>query len=288
MQMIFQDPLSSLDPRMTVGQTVMEPLKIHDLPDEPPEEGENRREQRRRRVLELLTAVGLDRDQYDRYPHELSGGQRQRVGIARALAVDPDFVVCDEPVSALDVSIQSQILNLLNDLQDDYGLTYLFIAHNLAVVEHFADDVAVMYLGRIVEKADRLTLYRDPRHPYTHALLSAVPEPEPRRQKRRIMLEGEVPSPTNPPSGCPFHPRCPLSRQLAAGAAEGETVQVHAGDNTHRVMRRCVEQVPQLAPVQGQDDHLAACHYSEEATTDLVVSAGATSGESSAEPPQQS
>ncbi|MCP4594568.1 MAG: ATP-binding cassette domain-containing protein, partial [bacterium] len=207
MQMIFQDPFSSLNPRMTVGGIVAEPLKVHTKLG---------RSARRDHVCELLDRVGLASWYVNRYPHEFSGGQRQRIGVARALATNPDFIVCDEPVSALDVSIQAQILNLLDDLQQELGLSYLFIAHNLAVVEHFADDVAVMYLGRIVECAPAGSLYARPTHPYTLSLLAAVPEPDPTRKKTRVPLPGEVPSPINPPSGCHFHPRCPLTRQLAA------------------------------------------------------------------------
>ena len=225
-QMMFQDPYGSLNPRMTVMDIVGESMTIHRVAS-----GKKRRD----RVVDLLEKVGLSAQHLNRYPHEFSGGQRQRIGIARALALDPKFIICDEPVSALDVSIQSQIINLMQDLQEQMGLTYLFIAHDLAVVEHISDFVAVMYLGRIVEYADRDTLYANPVHPYTQALLSAIPEPMPNKDKQRIVLGGEVPSPSNPPSGCPFHPRCRLAEE------------------------KCKQHLQTLFPKGGSDQHLAAC-----------------------------
>jgi oligopeptide/dipeptide ABC transporter ATP-binding protein len=230
MQIVFQDPYSSLNPRMTVRRTLREPLEIHRLAAGPARDA---------RVDALLAEVGLSRDLADRYPHELSGGQRQRVGIARALSVEPAFIVCDEPVSALDVSVQAQVLNLLADLRAQRRLTYLFIAHDLAVVRHIADRVAVMYLGKIVETAPAAALYAGPRHPYTRALLSAVPIPDPAARPQRIVLPGDPPSPARPPAGCAFHPRCPHPRKD----------------------ERCRAEAPALRAVSS--GHAAACHYAD-------------------------
>ncbi|HET9452660.1 MAG TPA: dipeptide ABC transporter ATP-binding protein [Gemmatimonadaceae bacterium] len=231
MQIIFQDPFSSLNPRMTIGDIVREGLIIHRLAEGAEAD---------KRVKQLLDEVGLRPEFADRYPHEFSGGQRQRVGIARALSVEPKFIVCDEPVSALDVSVQAQVINLLQDLQRQRGLSYLFIAHDLSVVEHIADRVAVMYLGKIVEMAKGVDLYREPLMPYTQALLSAVPVPDPTAARDRIMLEGDVPSPANPPSGCVFHPRCHHPRRDAACAAIVPPLEEKAA--AHSVA--CIKQPP--------------------------------------------
>jgi len=244
MQVVFQDPYSSLNPRQTVGQIIGMPFAIHKT------EGSTRR-----KVQDLMARVGLNPEHYNRYPHEFSGGQRQRIGVARALALSPKLIVCDEPVSALDVSIQAQILNLLLSLQRDFGLTYLFISHDLGVVRHISDRIAVMYLGRIVELGPADQIYRDPRHPYTAALLSAVPQPEGDGgvRRERIVLTGDVPSPVNPPSGCAFHPRCPKARLITGRADE--------------VPESCRSDVPALSPT-GQD-RLAACWYPLESGDEL-------------------
>ena len=250
MQIVFQDPVSSLNPRMTIRNIIGEPIEVHNIAH-----GREKDEL----VASLLHRVGLDPSYAARYPHEFSGGQRQRIGIARALALSPEFIVCDEPVSALDVSIQSQILNLLDDLQKERNIAYLFIAHNLAVVEHFSDDVAVMYLGRIVEKASAHELYQNPKHPYTKSLLSAVPEPNPRPTKRRIVLTGEVPSPANPPTGCAFHPRCPLTREMAKGADAKDVVEIKASGISLPILKRCTTERQELMQKSGENGHVATC-----------------------------
>ena len=229
MQIVFQDPYSSLDPRMPVGESIGEGLLVHGMSDT---------KKRNEIVIEMLRKVGLEDYHARRYPHEFSGGQRQRIGIARALALRPKFIVCDAPVSALDVSIQSQVLNILKDLQGEFGLTYLFIAHNLSVVEHISDRVGVMYLGKMVELTDRESLFRDPLHPYTKALLSAIPIPDPTVKRERMILQGEIPSPVNPPKGCRFHPRCPFA------------------------VDRCKVEEPQFKELR--PGHFAACHVAED------------------------
>jgi peptide/nickel transport system ATP-binding protein/oligopeptide transport system ATP-binding protein len=229
MQIIFQDPYASLDPRVPIGESVMEGLHIHNI---------GTRQERYDLMIETLKKVGLEDYHARRYPHEFSGGQRQRIGIARALALRPNFIICDEPVSALDVSIQSQVLNILKDLQKEFGLTYLFIAHNLSVVEHISDRVAVMYLGKMVELTTRDNLFKEPLHPYTKALMSAIPIPDPRLKRAREVLKGDVPSPLNPPSGCRFHPRCPLAKE------------------------KCSVEEPVLRELR--PEHFVACHFAEE------------------------
>ena len=232
-QIIFQDPYASLNPRMTVADILGEPLTIHKL--------YKTRHERKKMILDLLDLCGLRREAYAKYPHEFSGGQRQRVCIARALAVKPEFLVCDEPVSALDVSIQAQIINLMQDLQRELGLTYLFIAHDLKVVEHISNRVAVMYLGKVVEIADSDEIYSRPQHPYTKALLSAIPVPNPRAKRNRTILTGDVPSPISPPKGCRFHPRCPIAEE------------------------KCRVEEPKLEKQEaGSDRHLVACHFADE------------------------
>jgi oligopeptide/dipeptide ABC transporter ATP-binding protein len=228
MQIIFQDPYASLDPRVPIGESVMEGLHIHKI---------GTPKERVDIMLETLNKVGLESYHSRRYPHEFSGGQRQRIGIARALALRPKFIICDEPVSALDVSIQSQVLNILKDLQAEFGLTYLFIAHNLSVVEHVSNRVAVMYLGKMVEMTSRIELFRNPLHPYTQALMSAIPVPNPRLKRQRTILKGDVPSPLNPPKGCRFHPRCPVAIEI------------------------CSHQEP--AFIEVSPDHWVACHLAQ-------------------------
>jgi oligopeptide/dipeptide ABC transporter ATP-binding protein len=231
MMMVFQDPYASLNPRKRVGAIVGEPLEVHGIGND---------NERKRRVQELLEIVGLNPEHYNRFPHEFSWGQRQRIGIARALAINPKLIICDEPVSALDVSVQAQILNLLKDLQRDFGLTYIFIAHDLNVVRHISERVMVMYLGKAVEIGSREQLYREPKHPYTGALLSAVPiaDPELGRSRKQVVLQGDVPSPLNPPVACPFHPRCPRF-----------------------VDGKCNVDTPPLAAVAGDANHVSACHF---------------------------
>jgi oligopeptide/dipeptide ABC transporter ATP-binding protein len=238
-QIIFQDPYASLDPRAPIGDSIGDGLRIHGL---------GNGTERRKRVARMMDLVGLQPYHARRYPHEFSGGQRQRIGIARALVLEPDLIVCDEPVSALDVSIQAQVLNLLRGLQRELGLTYLFIAHNMGVVEHISERVAVMYLGRVAEIADREAIYRDPRHPYTQALMSAIPLPDPTLRRKRIILYGDVPSPVDPPEGCNFHPRCWLRARLDAPAI-------------------CSDEIPDLRDYH--TDHRVACHFAERSREEL-------------------
>jgi peptide/nickel transport system ATP-binding protein/oligopeptide transport system ATP-binding protein len=253
MQVIFQDPYASLDPRTPIGDSIGEGLRIH---------GIGTPAERRDKIRRIMDMVGLQPYQARRYPHEFSGGQRQRIGIARALILEPDLVVCDEPVSALDVSIQAQVLNLLKNLQRELGLTYVFVAHNMGVVEHISDRVAVMYLGRIVETTGRTELFMNPLHPYTEALLSAIPIPDPEQRRKRIILTGDVPSPLNPPAGCRFHPRCPLRAQLDNPAI-------------------CSTADPSLrgaAAQPGETEHLVACHFRGESAATVPETTRAPRG----------
>jgi oligopeptide transport system ATP-binding protein len=256
MQIIFQDPYSSLDPRTPIGDSIGEGLRIHGL---------GTSAEREAKVARMMDMVGLQPYHTRRYPHEFSGGQRQRIGIARALVLEPDLVVCDEPVSALDVSIQAQVLNLLKALQRELGLTYVFVAHNMGVVEHISDRVAVMYLGRIAELADRRALFQHQEHPYTAALMSAIPIPDPEVRRQRVILTGDVPSPVNPPSGCRFHPRCPLRASLGDPAI-------------------CSTTVPLLTDVGGE--HLCACHFRGPGATEAHAAHAAAGGQ--AQPPDSS
>jgi oligopeptide transport system ATP-binding protein len=266
LQMIFQDPYASLNPRMTVGSIIGEPLEIHNLA-----KGREKTE----RVQELLRTVGLNPYFANRYPHEFSGGQRQRIGIARALAVEPKFIVCDEPISALDVSIQAQIINLLEELQEKLGLTYLFIAHDLSVVRHISDRVAVMYVGKIVEITDRNTIFEDPLHPYTRALLSAIPVPDPVLEKKRtrVILIGDVPSPVNPPAGCRFNPRCPYAEDNCrvdepplAEVRPGHFVACHYWDEIERGSKRVTNQTEIVRTETGEEIPLEALHQPDGAS----------------------
>ena len=249
MQIIFQDPYSSLDPRTPIADSIGEGLRIHGLGDA---------RERGRKVARMMNLVGLQPYHARRYPHEFSGGQRQRIGIARALVLEPDLVVCDEPVSALDVSIQAQVLNLLRELQGELGLTYLFVAHNMGVVEHISDRVAVMYLGKVMEVADRREMFRDPEHPYSQALMSAIPIPNPELRRQRVILRGDVPSPVNPPSGCRFHPRCQLRQSLGDPqiCATHEPPLIALGDVAHGL------------------EHDCACHFRGPGAAEAMAAAG--------------